>query len=149
MKFRISFSGKGGMMFRQFFLSAAFFCLIAYSACTEKKTITSNIPPAGNAEYIILFGMPNVATEEWISAAEEDNYFNVINIRNNESKGVPAVVELEGTLYLPAMSRMPSYHEKVVEGVFIPDTNYFNTMTDTIFRVTRHCRDTVMAGWPG
>ena len=75
---------------------------------------------------------------------DEENYFRVINIETNKATGVPAVVELEKTIYLPIMSRMPTYDNKVVDGVFVPDTNYFEAMIDTIFRVTRHLRDTLI-----
>jgi hypothetical protein len=134
-------------MFKRSFITAVLFSVILYGACTEEKTITKNTQPVVSGEYIILFGQPSYWVGEWASVTEEEDYFTIINISDNDTTGVPAVVELEGTLYLPTMSRMSSYHNKVVEGVFIPDTNYFEAMTDTIFRVTKHLRDTALAGW--
>ena len=137
-------------MSNRFLITGVIFSMILWGACSEKKTITKNSQPAVSGEYIILFGGPNIVAE-WAKVLDEENYFSVINIAANEATGVPAVVELEGTVYLPTMSRMPSYHEKVVEGYFVPDTNYFEAMTDTIFRVTKHLRDTVMVDfeWQG
>lgn len=136
-------------MINRFLLTITIFSMVLYGSCTKDKTITESTQPTENAEYIILFGPPEIRQEEWTQASDEDNYFSVVNITDDEVTGVPAVVELEGTVYLPTMSRMPSYHEKIVEGVFVPDTNYFEALTDTIFRVTKHLRDTLTTDWSG
>jgi hypothetical protein len=136
-------------MLKQFFITVVIFSMILYGACSDKKTITKNAQPVVSGEYIILFGAPNIAEEEWAPASDEEDYFSVINISNDETTEVPAVVELEGKIYLPTMSRSPSFNNKVVEGYFVPDTNYFEAMTDTIFRVTKHLRDTSTSSWGG
>ncbi len=136
-------------MSTRFLITGVIFSMILWGSCSEKKTITKSTQPAESAEYIILFGPPTIISEARTISSNEENYFSVINISNDEMTGVPAVVELEGTVYLPTMSRMPTYHDKVVRGVFVPDTNYFEAMTDTVFRVTKHLRDTLMAEWKG
>ena len=134
-------------MLNRLFITIAIFSMILLGSCSEEKTITKNTQPTVSGEYIILFGGPNIIAEELTKVSDEEDYFSVINISNDEMTGVPAVAELEGNIYLPTMSRMPSYYNKVVEGVFVPDTNYFEAMTDTIFRVTKHLRDTVLTVW--
>jgi hypothetical protein len=136
-------------MSARLFITAVVFSMLLYGACTEKKTITKNTQPAEQTEYIILFGPPIFLSEKRIPVSDEENYFSVINISDNGTTGVPAVVELEGTVYLPTMSRMPSFNDKVMEGCFVPDTNYFEQMTDTIFHVTKHLRDTTITFWGG
>ena len=137
-------------MSKRFLITIVLFTVILCGACSEKKTITKNTQPGVRGEYIITFGGPNIIIEEqWTQVSDEENYFSVIDIATSEATGVPAVVELEGQVYLPIMSRMPTYYDKVVEGVFVPDTNYFEAMTDTIFRVTKHLRDTLMSDWSG
>ena len=127
-------------MSKHFLFTAIVFSMVLYWSCNKDKTITDISQLAENDEYVILPGVPESAEENW---------FTVINISNDDAGGVPAVVELEGRIYLPTMSRMPSYNNKVVEGYFVPDTNYYEEMTDTIFHVTKHVRDTTVTSWGG
>jgi hypothetical protein len=127
-------------MSRRFFPTAIIFSMVFFWSCHKDKTITDISQPAENDEYVILFGAPESA---------EDNWFTVIHISDGDARGVPAVVELEGGIYLPTMSRLPTYHDKVLEGYFVPDTNYFEALIDTIFHVTKHLRDTTITFWGG
>jgi hypothetical protein len=88
---------------------------------------------------------PQPARNEYIIKAEGQEGFYAINIFTGKSKSIPAVIELEGRMYLPFLSSIPSFNKKVLEGFFIPDTNYYLTLRDTIFRVTKHLRDTTAA----
>jgi hypothetical protein len=78
-----------------------------------------------------------------IDSADPD-WFKVIDISTQRFQTVPAVMELEGRYYLPIMSRMPSFHNKVVEGTFYLDQPVGSPMPDTVFRVTKHLRDTLI-----
>ena len=127
-------------MSKRFLFTTIVFSMVLYWSCHKDKTITDISQPAENDEYVILPGIPESAEENW---------FTVINISNDESRDVPAVVELEGRIYLPTMNRLPSYNNKVVNGCFVPDTIYFEAMTDTVFRVTKHLRDTMVTSWGG
>lgn len=84
-------------------------------------------------EYVINSGVPEASTGT--------NWFNVVNVNTDVSKGVPAVVQLDGFVYLPLHSHMPAFAGKVVSGVFVADTTYFNDMEGTVFRVTEYLRD--------
>ncbi len=77
----------------------------------------------------------------------DPNWFKVIDIHTNTYQTVPAVMELEGTYYLPIMSRMPSFDNKVVTGEFFMDQPHGSQKPDTVFKVTKHLRDTVVVGW--
>ena len=79
--------------------------------------------------------------------ANDPDWFKVIDIHTNKFQPVPAVKELEGTYYLPIMSRIPSFDNKVVTGEFYMDQPYGSLKSDTVFKVTKHLRDTVVAGW--
>jgi len=110
------------------------FTLILFSLCLllqscDHKSLTAP-QPVGN-EYIIKAG--------------GEKGFIAINIFSKKSKNIPAVLELEGRMYLQFFSSLPSFNKKVVEGIFIPDTNYFLNLRDTIFKVTSHLRDTTAA----
>ena len=94
---------------------------------------SSNIP------YIIYPDVPD--------SIKGTDWFNVINLETSVRKGVPAVIQLDGSVYLPLYSRPPTFDNKVVTGVFVPDTNYYLDMVDTVFRVTEHLRDTSLIGW--
>jgi hypothetical protein len=48
--------------------------------------------------------------------------FTVINVRTNESRLVAAVRETSGQYYLPIMSRMPEFHNKLISGYFDYDS---------------------------
>lgn len=77
----------------------------------------------------------------------DPDWFKVIDINTNNYQTVPAVKELKGTYYLPTMSRMPSFDNKVVTGEFFMDQTYGSSKPDTVFKVTAHLRDTLVAGW--
>ena len=91
-------------------------------------------------EYVINSGVPDVSAGT--------NWFNVVNVNTDVCKGVPAVVELDGFVYMPVYSHMPAFAGKVVSGVFVADTNYFNDMNGTVFRVTEYLRDFEVARKP-
>ena len=77
----------------------------------------------------------------------DPDWFKVIDIHTNTYQTVPAVKELEGTYYLPIMSRMPTFDNKVVTGEFFMDQPLGSQKPDTVFKVTKHLRDTVVVGW--
>ncbi len=73
-----------------------------------------------------------------------NDYFRVVNIHTGKFKNVPAIMELEGTYYLPVMSRMPSYHNKIVNGYYFIDQPHGSLEPDTVFKITKHVRDTTI-----
>jgi len=73
-----------------------------------------------------------------------NDYFKVVNIHTNKYKNVSAVLELEGKYYLPVMSRWPTYHNKIVNGYFSVDQPIPSLSPDTVFKVTKHVRDTII-----
>lgn len=75
---------------------------------------------------------------------EKDDWFLVKELQSEKMTGVPAVQCLEGNIYLPIHSHVPDFNNKVVKGVFIPDTVYYNELKDTIFMITAHLRDTTL-----
>ena len=104
------------------------------SGCDDETTI-----PKPESQYVIT----------WFSEENQNNqdWFMVIDIRTRNHQAVPAVKELGGTYYLPIMSRMPTFHNKVVSGKFYIDQLHGSLKPDTVFEVTAHLRDTVVAGW--
>ncbi len=108
------------------FMVCVFFLLL--NSCEHQDML---YPQAVHNEYIIIAGGPKG--------------FIATNIHSAKSKNIPAVLELEGRMYLPIFSSLPTFNKKVVGGTFIPDTNYYLNLTDTIFRVTKHLRDTTVA----
>jgi hypothetical protein len=112
---------------RNVFLTSCCFFLII-SSCSQQE-ITS--PQKSSDEYIIISG--------------GNEGFIVKNIQTAKSKSVPAVLELGGRMYLPIFSSLPTFNKKVVGGLFVPDTNYYLNLRDTIFHVTKHLRDTTVA----
>ncbi len=75
---------------------------------------------------------------------ENFDWFNVVNIHTKQSQPVPLVKEWEGNYYLPFMSRMPTFWNKVVEGEFYIDQPEWLSKPDTLFKVTKHLRDTTI-----
>lgn len=73
----------------------------------------------------------------------DPDWFKVVDIKTQRFQPVPAVMELEGRYYLPIMSRTPSFQNKVVEGEFFIDQPLGSPKPDTVFRVTKHVRDTL------
>ena len=136
-------------MLNRFLLTITLFSVFLFESCIKDKTITGNTQSNNtiNDAYIILPVPPALWAGKWAPYTEYEEHFTVINLSENDTSGVPAVVELEGTIYLAIMSRPPSFNNKIVEGVFVPDTNYYLELTDTIFRVTKHLRNTVMSIW--
>ncbi|MBN2280013.1 MAG: hypothetical protein JXQ65_05495 [Candidatus Marinimicrobia bacterium] len=68
--------------------------------------------------------------------------FKIKDIHSGREKFVKAVEQLHGKLYLPVMSSIPLHNNKIVQGDFIADTNYYYTLIGDMFKVTRHLRDT-------
>lgn len=121
-------------MKKSLFILALLLLPFVLNTCFEETA--SNTP---EPEYVITwFADENLNDMDW---------FKVINIRTNEFQTVPAVKELEGQYYLPIMSRMPSFNNKVVAGEFFMDQPLGSTKQDTVFKVTKHLRDTVTIGW--
>ena len=121
-------------MKKNIFIVSIFILPFVLTSCFDETT--SNVP---EPEYVITwFAEENLNDPDW---------FKVINIRTNEFQAVPAVKELDGDYYLPIMSRMPSFDNKVVTGEFYMDQPFGSAKQDTVFRVTNHLRDTVVAGW--
>ena len=118
----------GGHMKRFCFTLILFSLLSILQSCDHKSLTT---PQPANNEFIILAGAPKG--------------FTAVNIITAKSKSIPAVQELGGRMYLLFYSSLPTFNKKVVEGMFIPDTNYYLSLRDTIFRVTKHLRDTTVA----
>jgi hypothetical protein len=88
-------------------------------------------------QYVITFYSDN--------NPDDLDWFKVIDIKTQKFQPVPAVKELEGQYYLPIMSRMPSFNNKVVEGEFFMDKPMGSVKPDTVFKVTRHLRDTLFS----
>ncbi len=101
------------------------FLVLAFWSCENASELEE--------EYVINSGVPDVSAGT--------NWFNVVNVNTDVSKGVSAVVQLDGFVYMPLHSHMPAFADKVVSGVFVADTNYFNDMDGTVFRVTEYLRD--------
>lgn len=118
----------GGHM-KMFFLTLILLSLFLLLQSCNHKSLTA--PQPVNNEYIIISG--------------GQKGFTAINIFSAKSKSIPAVIQLDGKIYLPIHSHYPSFNKNVVAGVFIPDTNYYMSLRDTIFRVTKHLRDTTVA----
>jgi hypothetical protein len=72
------------------------------------------------------------------------DWFKVIDIQSHAYQAVPAIMELEGKYYLSIMSRFPSFQNKVFEGEFFIDQPIGSPKPDTVFRVTKHLRDTLL-----
>lgn len=106
------------------------FLLVLVLSLLSCKNETLTYPGSTNKKYIII------SSEEGFAAKE---------IHSSKMVNIPAVIQLDGKIYLPFFSSYPSFNKKVVEGFFIPDTNYYANMRDTIFRVTKHLRDTTFA----
>lgn len=86
------------------------------------------------SQYVISFNFDNDETDP--------DWFKVVNIKTNNFQQVPAIKELNGDYYLPTMSRWPTFHNKVVEGEFYIDKPLGSPNADTVFKVTKHLRDT-------
>ncbi len=93
----------------------------------------------------LTYPQPQQNSNEFIVLSSSIKGFKVINIHSSAVKSVPAVKELGGRVYLPIFSSMPTFDRKVVEGIFVPDTNYYLNLRDTIFHVTKHLRDTTIS----
>jgi hypothetical protein len=106
----------------------------------KKDSTGNNRRLVKNPEYIILPGSPEKEGEDW---------FNVKNIYTNQIRGVQAVVQINGGMYLPTMSMPPSFNCKVVHGYFIADTLYILDQSGPVFHVTEHLRDTLLVTWGG
>jgi len=91
-----------------------------------------------------LYSIPYIIYPDVPDSTTGTDWFNVVNLDTDVSKGVPAVIQSDGFVYLPIHSHPPTFDNKVVSGVFVPDTNYYNDMVDTVFRVTEHLRDTTL-----
>lgn len=116
-------------MFNSFLTIVAIFTLAILISCNSNGL---TYPQPSNAkEFIVIEG--------------GQKGFKVINIHTSETKNVPAVKELGGRMYQLFMSSMPTFNKKVVQGTFVPDTNYYLSFRDTIFKVTKHLRDTTIA----
>ena len=94
-----------------------------------------------------LYSIPYIIYPDVPDSTRGTDWFNVVNLDTDVSEGVPAVIQLDGFVYLPIHSHPPTFDNKVVSGVFVPDTNYYYDMVDTVFRVTEHLRDTTLTGW--
>jgi len=68
--------------------------------------------------------------------------FVVKDINSKEKEFVGGVTQINGNIYLPIMSSVPSFNNQVVKGYFVEDTNYYYDLTGDIFKVTKHLRDT-------
>ena len=112
-------------------------CILTVLSCNSREWGTND--EGVEPQYVIRPDVPDSATGT--------DWFNVVDIDTDVSQGVPAVVQLSGFVYLPIHSHPPTFDDKVVSGIFVPDTNYHYDMTDTVFRVTKHLRDTTLAGW--
>ena len=121
-------------MKKSIFIISLFILPFVLINCFDETTSTVPEP-----EYVITwYADENLNDPDW---------FKVINIRTKEFQTVPAVKELEGNYYLPIMSRMPSFNNKVVTGEFFMDQPLGSLKQDTVFKVTKHLRDTVTIGW--
>ena len=109
-----------------FFLTICFYALIIFS-CDENVPYTKQ-------QYVIKAYFDN--------DTNDPDWFVVINISTKKAQPVPAVKELNGNYYLPIMSRYPTFLNKVVEGEFYFDKPFGFQKQDTVFRVTKHLRDT-------
>lgn len=87
------------------------------------------------SQFVILAMVPD--------SVNQNCWFDVVNVRTNISKCVYAIKEPEGTYYLPILSRLPSFNDKVVEGIFLEDSVIGMTSKDTLFEVTKLVRDTL------
>lgn len=106
--------------------------ILAALSCDSADPTAANPGPV--SEYVILSGAP--------AEPGSDDYFHVIDIATHTNHGVPAVIQLDGAIYLVIHSRFPSFNCQVVAGHFIPDTNYYLANVDTIFQIEAHLRDT-------
>ena len=106
--------------------------LIIIFACDD----STSLPNESQHEYVIVpYNEDNPEDQDW---------FKVIDIESQIYHTVPAVIELEGSYYLPIMSKPTSFNNKVVEGDFYLDQPLGSTKPDTVFKVTKHLRDTVI-----
>lgn len=92
-----------------------------------------------NRQFVVTATVPD--------SLNKDCWFFVIDIKNSDTTGVYAVKEFEGTYYLPIMSRVPLFNNKIVEGIFIEDSIAGMTAKDALFVITRVVRDT-SGGFP-
>ena len=115
--------------------------IIAFIACTKNSTENSNDSKnkfITDVEYVILPGSPEEEGEDW---------FIIKDFVSEEINGVPAVVQIDGKIYLPIMSVQPSFCCKVVKGYFVVDTTYHLELSGTVFQVNEHVRDTLLGVW--
>ena len=119
------------------FLVAALIIISILINCESILNSKNGNNKSNDKEYIITHG-----------GRPSADWFIVKELQTNEKTGVPAIVCKNGNLYLPIHSHIPDFNDKVVNGVFIPDTNYHLALTDTIFRITEYVRDTSKVFFP-
>lgn len=119
-------------MIRKMFIMSFVAVVIFTCACGDDAVTLEPAP----MEYIIKDYIDNDVNDV--------DLFKVVEIHGKISQPVPAVKELGGLYYLPVMSRMPSFYNKVVEGEFYMDQPLGSPKPDTVFRVTKHLRDTLI-----
>lgn len=118
-------------MKKVFFVFTLALLLVLTASCKDESVLSSE----QKHQFVISWYNDN--------DSYDPDWFKVVDVGTKRFQPVPAVMELEGRYYLPVMSRTPSFQNKVVEGEFFIDQPLGSPRPDTVFRVTKHVRDTL------